>query len=142
MRTLRTPRRGPAGQVLIILATTLLIGGSALVAGTFMTGLTTKEMDKAVKQVVEDKDRAKAARAAIKAWKKDAEAFAKRLRKTDKKVAKLLQDHDAQRSEVEALLEQEDRDLRSVSKQVLTHRGDLRRQLTDAEWAAVFAREE
>lgn len=130
------PRRG--GQVLILLAGALFLGGATVVTGAYLTGLDIKDLDKAVKRTVDDNGREKAARETIETWKKDGAAFEERFGKREESVLKLLKSGTTDRAAIDAILAEQDVDTDAILKRTLDHRFALRAELTTAEWIEIF----
>jgi hypothetical protein len=140
MRTLRPSagRTARSGQVLIVLLGGLLLGGSAAAGCHFLTGRTASEVNKALKQSVEDTPRKKAARAVVKHWSEDAKGFLKRTEKRRKSLLELIKRYETQRSAIEAKFAEQDADVDRATGVVLDRRFVLRGELPAEYWSAVF----
>ena len=97
--------------------------------------------DGALAIVVEDPARAEAARSILKELRKDVVAFDRKYAAASKSVGRSYRDHAAARADVEAALEQLNRDWERGQERVLDLRFELREQLTREEWAALYAEE-
>jgi predicted phosphoribosyltransferase len=91
--------------------------------------------------VVEDPARAEAAQSILEDLRKDVVAFDRKFAAAGKDVRRSYRDHAADRAEVEAALEQLNRDWERGQERVLDLRFELREQLTREEWAALYAEE-
>lgn len=134
------PRR--RGQVLIILLGALFLGGSAAaIGGTFFTGRSVTQIDKALKKAIDDGPRRKTARKLVERWGEDAEKFLERTEKRKRSLLKSLQRHETSRESLDASLAEQEADLELITKKILDHRFALRAKLTTEEWAEVFPRQ-
>jgi DNA-binding transcriptional MerR regulator len=139
MRLRRIPDRSRRGQVLIILLGTLFLGGSAALAGgVFVTGMTTKEITRALKREVTDEDRLHAARRVIDSWERDAERFLESMDERREELLEQMQRHDADRATIDALLRRQDTAVDDMTRRVVDYRFELRDHLGAEEWRAVF----
>jgi hypothetical protein len=139
MRPRRRADRSRRGQVLIILLGTLFLGGSAALAGgVFVTGMTTREMTRALKREVGEEGRLRAARRVIDSWDKDAERFLESMDERRDELLEQLQRHDADRAAIDALLQRQDTSVDDMTRRVIDYRFELRDHLDATEWRAVF----
>jgi DNA-binding transcriptional MerR regulator len=139
MRTFNRPRTARRGQVLIILLGVLFLGGSAaLSGGIFVTGLSTKQIDKALDREVSDSDRRSAAGRVVESWEKDAERFLEGMEERRADLVEQLARHGTDRTRVESLLDRQDAAVDDMTRRVIDYRFELRDHLTAVEWRALF----
>jgi len=125
--------------VLIILLGSLFLGGSAAVAGgVFVTGLSTKQIDKALKNEVADEGRMRAARRVAESWGKDAERFLESMEERRSELLDRFEQYDPDRTEIEAMFVRQDAAVDEMTRRVIDYRFELRDHLTAGEWTAVF----
>ena len=91
--------------------------------------------------VVEDPARAEAAQSILVDLRKDVVAFDKKFSASGKVVRRSYRDHAADRAEIEAVLDQLNRDWERGQERVLDLRFELRDELTREEWAALYSKE-
>jgi hypothetical protein len=126
------------GQVLIILAATLFMGGSAVALGTLATDENIDTIKSKIRSVVKDSDRSRAAQQAVERWRDGAKDYFKAANADHDAIVALVKRHDAARSEFDAVNNRMDeRDARVVMEFIAT-RESLRKQLTREEWNALF----
>lgn len=136
MKRARTSSR--SGQVLILLAGALFIGGSTLLTGRYLTGHDIRDVDKALQDVVDDPERLAKAREVIKTWRKDGNYFHKRTKQRGSMVTELLKSRGTPPSTIQITLVDMDEDTDTTLQRVLDYRFALRELLTAEEWAEVF----
>jgi hypothetical protein len=133
--------RRQRGQVLIILAATLFMGGSAVVLGTLATDESIDTIKSRIRSVVKDSDKSRAAQQAVERWRDGAKAYFKASNADHEAIVALVKRHDAARAEFDAVNQRMDeRDARVVLDFIAT-RESLRKQLTREEWTALFKQE-
>lgn len=127
------------GQVLIILVTTLFLGGSSLALGVAATGKNLKEIEKSIKLKVQDIEKQQQSLNLIKQWKKEGKVVVKQYNKRRVVLLKQLNRHDANRTDLEtaarALLDLD----HQASKRILDVQFSLRENMTKQEWENVFS---
>jgi hypothetical protein len=128
------------GQILILLAVYLFFGGAASTVLLYNHGYSPRELKKAVASVVADEVRRDAAQSEIKYWSKALEAQNKDLGKAQKKIVKLARQHDATRAEADRIVANMDDSIRRMDRSFLDARFQLKGQLTQAEWDALWGR--
>jgi hypothetical protein len=128
------------GQVLILLAAYLFFGGAASTVLLYNHGYSPRELKKAVKNVVTDEARRNAAQSEISYWSKALEAQTKDLGKTQKQIVKLARQHDATRLEADRIAANMDQSIRKMDRSFLDARFQLKGQLTEVEWDAMWVR--
>jgi hypothetical protein len=116
-------------------------GGAAGISAGALTPTAVRELGERVAIVVEDPARAAAAQAMLKDLRKEAAAFEKKFTATGKAVSRSYRDHAADRAEIEAVLDQLNRDWERGQERALDIRFELREQLTREEWAALYSKE-
>jgi len=130
--------RNQSGQILVILATTLLFGGATVAVGVMTTGQTAKEITKKIKNLEMDEDRQDEALRLIKQWKKDGKAFWKADQKNMKKLFKLMKKYETTPGELDELVAAQDRNADENDRILLDNRFALKEQMTKEQWDAVF----
>ena len=128
------------GQVLILLAGFFFFGGASSTALLFLHGHSPDDLKKAVKSVVTDQSRSKAALADIDQWEKALAAQLKSLGKSREDFVKLARRHDATRLQADGISATVDESIREMDSGMLDARFRLKEQLTGAEWDAMMAR--
>ena len=132
-------KRQQRGQVLIILAATLFMGGSSVVLGTLATGESVDAIKSRIRSAVKDPEKSRAAQQAVERWRDGARDYFKASNADHEAIVALVKRRDAARSEFDAVNQRMDeRDARVVMEFIAT-RESLRKQLTREEWAALFA---
>ena len=131
-------RRSQSGQVLIILVGTLLMGGSGLAAGLFLTGKTSSEMRKETLAMVEDTDRRDKIKAVFKRWEDEAKRTDKARNKHIDELVALLRSHDTRPADFDPLFATFDEMEKQAFDATLAMRFDLREQLSAEEWRQLF----
>ena len=116
-------------------------GGAAGISAGVLTPGAVEELSDRVAIVVEDSVRADAARSTLADLKKNAVAFEKTFAASGKAVKRSYRDHGADRAEIEAVLEQLNRDWERGQERALDLRFELREQLTREEWNALYSAE-
>ena len=116
-------------------------GGAGGISAGALTPTAVRELGERVAIVVEDPARAAAAQAMLKDLRKEAAAFEKKFTATGKAVSRSYRDHAADRAEIEAVLDQLNRDWERGQERALDIRFELREQLTREEWAALYSKE-
>jgi len=116
-------------------------GGAAGISAGVLTPGAVEELSDRVAIVVEDPVRADAARSTLADLKKNAVAFEKTFAASGKAVKRSYRDHGADRAEIEAVLEQLNRDWERGQERALDLRFELREQLTREEWNALYSAE-
>lgn len=116
-------------------------GAAAGISAGALTPTAVRELGERVAIVVEDPARAAAAQAMLKDLRKEAAAFEKKFTATGKAVSRSYRDHAADRAEIEAVLDQLNRDWERGQERALDIRFELREQLTREEWAALYSKE-
>jgi hypothetical protein len=126
------------GQVLIILAATLFMGGSSVVLGTLATGESIDAIKSKIRAVVKDPAKSRAAQQAVERWRDGAGDYFKASNADHEALVALVKRHDATRAEFDAVNRRMDeRDARVVMEFIAT-RESLKKQLTREEWSALF----
>jgi hypothetical protein len=113
-------------------------GASAIDAGA-LTPATVEELGDRIEIIVEDPGRAEAAQSTLGELRQAVESFEKDFDATSKAVTRSYRDHEADRAEIEAVLDQLNRDWERGQERVLDLRFELRDQLTREEWAALYS---
>ena len=114
-------------------------GGSGAIEAGALTVETVRELSDRVEIVVEDPGRAEAAQSALGELAEEVATFEKAFAASGKEVTQSYRDHDADRAEIEAVLEQLNRDWQSGQERMLDLRFELRDQLTREERDALYS---
>jgi hypothetical protein len=116
-------------------------GGAGAINAGALTPAAVEELSDRVAIVVEDPARAEAAQSILVDLRKDVVAFDKKFSASGKVVRRSYRDHAADRAEIEAVLDQLNRDWERGQERVLDLRFELRDELTREEWAALYSKE-
>jgi hypothetical protein len=100
-----------------------------------------EELSDRIAIVVEDPVRAESAQSILEDLRKDVVAFDKKFAAAGKVVRRSYRDHEADRAEIEAVLDGLNRDWQRGQERALDLRFELREQLTREEWAALYSDE-
>jgi uncharacterized UPF0160 family protein len=128
------------GQILILLAAYLFFGGAASTVLLYNQGYSPRALKKAVASVVTDESHRNAAQSEISYWSKALKAQNKDLGKAQKKMVKLARQHDATRAEADRIVANMDDSILRMDRSFLDARFQLKGQLTQAEWDALWVR--
>lgn len=142
MRTFqgRRPARARSGQVLILLAGALFLGGGGgLVAGTLLAGRSLGKVSVAVSANVPDEGRRVRAKQVLDVWDDETQKDIERIDKAGEGILDHLKSHDSTHAQVEARFDQLDQEIAAGVKSALARREELRGILTAEEWRVVFA---
>ena len=112
-------------------------GGSGAIDAGALTPATVEELGERVEIVVADPVRAEAAQLTLDDLAQAVRSFEKVFAASGKAVTRSYRDHAADRAEIEAVLEQLNRDWERGQERVLDLRFELRDQLTRDEWDAL-----
>ena len=124
-----------------LLAWYFFCGGAAAISGGALTPQSVEEFGDRVEIVVADPLRVEAARLTMAELKREVEAFEENFAAAGKAITRSYSDHAADLSEIEAVLEQLNRDWERGQERALDLRFELRDQLTRAEWTALHAKD-
>jgi hypothetical protein len=116
-------------------------GGAAGINAGALTPMAVEALSDRVAIVVEDPVRADAAQSTLADLKKETAAFGKTFAASGKALKRSYRDHGADRAEIEAALEQLNRDWERGQERALDLRFELREQLTREEWHALYSAE-
>jgi hypothetical protein len=114
-------------------------GGAAGISAGTLTPTAVEALSERIAIVVEDPARAEAARATLAELKRETTAFEKKFAASGKAMKRSYRDHAADRPEIEAVLDQLNRDWVRGQERTLDLRFELREQLTREEWAALYS---
>jgi hypothetical protein len=114
-------------------------GGASGISAGALTPMAVEELSDRVAIVVEDPVRADAAQSTLADLKKEAAAFEKTFAVSGKAVKRSYRDHGADRAEIQAVLDQLNRDWERGQERALDLRFELREQLTREEWHALYS---
>ena len=129
------------GQVLIILVTSLFLGGglgSASRAGYLATGMTMNEIKPRIEKNVLDPVRRKALAKLLDEWTKIADDYLDRIGDRRKEFLDLIKDHGASPGGFDKQMEEIDAQNDAADKRVIDIRFSMRELMSRAEWEAVF----
>ena len=124
--------------IALLTAMYLLLGGGADVMGGALTPAAVKQIGKQVEVAVTDPTRAEAAAETLAELKTEIKAFEKTFSKSGKELTKLYKDHEADADQMLAVLEELDSDWEVTQQRAIDLRFDLKKSLTEKEWAEVF----
>jgi hypothetical protein len=131
-------KRKQTGQVLIVLFGTLLMGGSGLAAGLFLTGKTSKEIRKEALRIVADEHRRDEIKTVLKNWEHEVKQLDKtRQQRVDGLVA-LIERHEVEPVDFEPVFADFDKAEAEAFATTLAMRFTLREQLTAEQWREIF----
>ncbi len=116
-------------------------GGTGAINAGALTPAAVEQLSNRVEIVIEDPGRAEAAQLTLGEVREVVESFEKDFDATSKAVARSYRDHADDRAEIEAVLDQLNRDWERGQERVLDLRFELREQLTREEWAALYSEE-
>jgi len=137
--TRRTPRRRQRGQVLILLFLgTLLVGGSAASLGTVFSDARIKQIRASLKALVSEEPRRKSLDGTLDRLHAESRQAASIHGDQSKKLLELMQRHDAEPADFDALLAKADALTLESRRRLLDLRFELRQQLSSGEWQALF----
>jgi hypothetical protein len=131
-------RRNESGQVLIILLGTVLMGGSGVAAGLFLTGKTSSEMRKDTLTIVTDEDRRDEIKAVFKRWEDTVKRMDKTRNKSIDELIALMRRHDTEPAAFDQTFAALDELEVQAFDAALTMRFALREQLSAEEWRQLF----
>ena len=128
-----------SGQILIVLlGGGLLLGGSGLAAGVFLTGKTTSELRKETVAMVADTGRRQRIEAVFKRWEREVDRIDAARDKNLKAIFELGRRHDATAAEFERVYAAADTTDADALKTALDMRFALRGELSADEWRRLF----
>lgn len=116
-------------------------GGAAGISAGVLTPIAFEELHDRIAIVVEDPARAETAQSTLADLKRETAAFEKEFAASGKAVKRFYRNHAADRAEIEAVLDQLNRDWERGQQRALDLRFELRQQLTREEWAALHSTE-
>jgi len=116
-------------------------GGAGAIDAGALTPAAVEELSERVAIVVEDPVRAEAAQLTLAELEAEVLAFRKNFTVSGKEIKRSYRDHAADSAEIEAVLDQLNRDWERGQERALDLRFELRDQLTREEWAALYAKE-
>ena len=124
--------------IALLTALYLLLGGGANVMGGALTPAAVKQISKLVEVAVTDPARAEAAAETLAELKTEIKDFEKAFKKSGKELTNLYKDHEADADQMLAVLEELGSDWEATQHRALDLRFDLKKSLTEEEWAEVF----
>lgn len=116
-------------------------GGAGSISAGVLTPATVEALSDRVTIVVEDPARAKAARSTLDELKRETTDFERKFAATNKVIRRSYRDHAADAADIEAALDEINRDWQRGQERALDLRFELRDRLTREEWAALYSRE-
>jgi RNAse (barnase) inhibitor barstar len=122
--------------MLIALMTILFLGGGSAVLLEYIG-----DTEDAIKVVMEKDDRRKGALATVKEMKKRTKARNKQVKKTSKELSKVLANHDASSTDLDAVWDVYYAEVEAHNKEMLDLRFELHDRLTRDEWHQIFSEE-
>ena len=115
-------------------------GGAGAIDAGALTPAAVEQLSDRVAVVVEDPMRAEAAQSTLADLQSEVAAFGKKFTASGRAISRSYRDHAAGRAEIEAVLDQLNRDWEEGQARVLDLRFELREQLTREEWAALYSK--
>lgn len=116
-------------------------GGAAGISGGALTPTAVEQLSARAAIVVEEPARAEAAQSTLAELKRETAAFEKEFAASSKAIKRSYSDHAAERAEIEAVLDQLNRNWERGQERALDLRFELREQLTREEWTALYSPE-
>ncbi len=129
-----------SGQVLIILLSTIFLGGAAATITTFIEGHSARDVKKTVKKVVADDSRKDEILELIDTWKKEKKKHDKEVKKGRKSLLKVMERYDGTREELQQASSRLDETIQKIDWSYLDLRFNLKETITRDEWNAIYAR--
>jgi len=124
--------------IALLTAMYVLLGGAAGVTGGALNPAAVKQIGKQVEVAVTDPARAEAAAETLGELKTEIKAFEKAFSKSGKELTKLYKDHEADADQMLAVLDELGSDWEATQQRAIDLRFDLKKSLTEEEWAEVF----
>jgi hypothetical protein len=121
------------GQILIILFGSMFLGGAASVT-TFVEGSSTKDVKKAIKNIVPDEDRKDEIISLIKQWDKQKKKTRKQVKKEQKALLNILTSHDGSRQAMQQAAVILNESIDNEDKDFLDLKYRMREKMTKEEW--------
>ena len=116
-------------------------GGAGAIDAGALTPAAVEELSDRVAIVVADPARAEAAQSTLEELRKEVFAFDKKFTASGKAVTRSYRDHAADRADIEAVLDQLNRDWERGQERALDLRFEFRDKLTREEWASLYSTE-
>jgi hypothetical protein len=113
-------------------------GGVGGVSGAILTSSGVDELREQIPIVVEDESRRKSASRTLMDLKKEVEAFEKSFGRSGRELNKLYVDHSDNREDTFVILDNLNSQWEAAQGRSLDLRFELRDELTEAEWLALF----
>ena len=113
-------------------------GGAGGVSGAILTSSGVDELRDQIPIVVEDESRRKSASRTLVDLKKEVEAFEKSFGRSGRKLNKLYVDHADNREEAYLILDNLNSQWEAAQGRALDLRFELRDEMTETEWSALF----
>ena len=113
-------------------------GGASGINAGVLTPEAVEQMSDRVEIAIEDPGRADDAQAVLKALKEEVLDFENMFADSGKAIERSYRDHAAEKAEIEAELDELNRDWASAQERVLDLHFELREHLTREEWAALY----
>ena len=113
-------------------------GGAGAIDAGALTPAAVEDLSDRVAIVVEDPARAKGAQSTLADLEAEVVAFEKKFTASGRAISRSYRDHTAGRGEIEAVLDELNRDWQRGQERALDLRFELRDQLTREEWAALY----
>lgn len=124
--------------MLAALLIAFFLGGSG-VSGTALTQDLLDDFNHRAQQVIADPARAKAVTAEVAAISDELKRFNKAFARSGRSLSKLYKDHSADSASMQAQLDALNADWEAAQTRAVEHRFNVRDQMTQEEWQAVFA---
>ena len=128
-------------MIMALLAAYFLSGGLGGASGGMLTTAAVKQMSEQAESTIVDPVRAEATQQVFAELRKEVKGFEKTFAGSGKQLTKSYRDHTANADQALALLEDLNADWAASQQRALDLRFALRDQMTEEEWAALFAHE-
>lgn len=112
--------------------------GGGVGSGAILTSSGVDDLSEQVAIVVEAETRRESATRTLKSLKKDVKAFEKTFARSGKKLNKLYKDHEGDREEALAILDDLNSEWATGQERALDARFALRDELSEEEWSELF----
>ena len=113
--------------------------GASGASGAVLTQGMLKDFDERTQQAIDDPARAEVVSAEVAAMADELKHLNKTFAKSGKSLSKLYKDHSADSASMQAQLDALNADWEAAQTRAVEHRFNVRDQMTQEEWQAVFA---
>jgi hypothetical protein len=117
------------------------LGGGGGISGSALTIASVKQLSEEAELLIQEPDRSEVVQQTLKELRKEVKAFNKMFGKSGKQLTKSYKDHEAQRDQELAILDDLNSSWGASQKRAVDLRFELRDSLTEEEWGALFGGE-